>query len=114
MIAIPMGTEGDYHLYPESQVKHIIVLEHIITFYMLDVQFCITCYTEEEMNYELQETTFLPKEDFAHFKASILEGAIGFNPLLCSERGDRSDKIRVPGTDFVEDRNVRIGDGSPC
>ena len=107
-----MGTEGDYHLYPESQVKHIIVLEHVITFYMIDVQFCITCYTEEEMHYEFQETTFLPKEDFAHFKASILEGAIGFNPLLCSERGDRPDKIRVPGSTLDAYRDYRSGTGA--
>ena len=114
MIAIPMGAEGDYRLYPESQIKHIIVLGNIITLYMKDVILTVTCYTREEVPYGFKETTFLSKEDFAHLKASILEGAIGFNSLLCSERGDRSDKIRVPGTDFVEDRNVRIGDGSPC
>ena len=89
MIAIPIGKKGDYHLYPESQVKRIIVIEHIITFYMMDVQLSITEYTVEEMRYyDYKEITFLSKEDFAHFKTSILESAVGFNPLLCSERGD--------------------------
>ena len=111
MIAIPMGIKGDYHLYPESQIKHIIVLRNIITLYMEDIQLCITNYTKEEWHYEPQ-TTFLPKKDFAYFKASILESAVGFNPLLCSERGDQSDKVRLPGTDFVEGRNVRSGNES--
>ncbi len=113
MIAIPMGTAGDYHLYPESQIKHIIVLKHMITLYLNNLQLYITDNSEEDSIYGTN-TTFLSKKDFAHFKASILEGAIGFNSLLCSERRDRPDKIWLAGTDFVEDRNVRIGDGSPC
>ena len=105
MIAIPMGVEGDYHLYPEYQVKHIIVLGNIITLYMKDIMLTITCYTREEMPYGFKETTFLSKENFAYFKTSILESAVGFNPLLCPKRRDRSDKIRLPGTVSGEDRN---------
>ena len=87
MIAIPMGIAGGFHLYPESRIKHIIVLKHVITIYIEDKQLYVTTYTREEWRYE-PETTRLSKEDFAHFKTSILESAIGFNPLLCSERRD--------------------------
>lgn len=114
MIAIPMGSTGDYHLYPEHDIKHIIVLRNIITFYMTDIQLCITCYTEKEMHHAFRETTFLSKENFAHFKASLLENAIGFNPLLCSKRRDRSAKVRLPRTVLDEDRSVGIGIGFAC
>ena len=87
MIAIPMGAQGAYHLYPESQVKHITVLQNIITLYMKDIQLCVTTYTPEKWHHEPQ-TTFLSKENFAYFKTSILESAVGFNPLLCPKRRD--------------------------
>ena len=111
MIAIPVGTEGDYHLYPESRVELIIVLKHMITLYIGGMQLYVTDNTKEKITYETN-VTFLSKEDFVHFKASILEGAIGFNPLLCSERRDRPDKARIPGTIMDTYRDYGRGTGT--